>query len=270
VTRDELLQWAAKELQHHEGMRDAHRLLSKLDPTQSKPDFSIDEADRYAALVRERKEGRPVAQILGYRDFWKDRFLVTSDVLDPRPETEHVIEAALSLAIPARILDLGTGTGCIALSLAREFPSATIVATDISEKALNVARQNAAGLGFDQRVRFIQSDWFDAVEDVFDLVVSNPPYIASSEFEGLDQDILDYEPRLALSPGEDGLLAYRTIFAKLADHLKAEGHAIFEHGWAQAGPLTKIAETHGFVREKLVKDLSGKERISVFKRNSSF
>ena len=270
MTRDELLQWAAKELQHREGMRDAHRLLSKLDLTQSKPDFSVDEADQYAALVLERKGGRPVAQILGYRDFWKDRFLVTSDVLDPRPETEHVIEAALTLAVPERILDLGTGTGCIALSLAREFPSASIVATDISEKALDVARQNAARLGFNERVRFVESDWFDTVEGVFDLVVSNPPYIASSEFEGLEQNILEYEPQMALSPGEDGLLAYRTIFANLTDHLKANGQVIFEHGWAQAGPLNKIAETHGFVRETLVKDLSGKERISVFERNSSF
>ncbi|MEM9716860.1 MAG: peptide chain release factor N(5)-glutamine methyltransferase [Pseudomonadota bacterium] len=249
-------QWAIAELGNREGAGDARRLRDAADG----------DVAHFRKMVAVRKAGRPIAQILGYRDFWKDRFRVTPDTLDPRPETEHLIEAALQYGPFDRILDLGTGTGCVALSLAREFPHADILATDISAKALAVAQGNAVILKI-TTVRFVHSDWYSDVEGQYDLIVSNPPYIPEDDLKDLNMEVLQYEPIEALTPGQDGMSAYRALFAGAQKHLNPKGYMIFEHGFDQAEQLHSLGRQNGFDRKSFIKDLSGKDRISVFQEN---
>ena len=266
MTRDQVLQWAAQELAHREGMVDARKLLGLLDTFFESEELTKAGFAALKEMVAKRQSGMPMAQILGYRDFWKDRFKVTESVLDPRPETEHLIETVIELCNPKTILDLGTGSGCIALSLAREFPEANISATDVSEQALSVAKENWELLELSAQVRFVQSDWFENVSGQFDLIVSNPPYIAKAELADLDMEVLAHEPLSALSPGDDGLVAYRFIFSDAASYLEPDGLIVLEHGWQQADPLLQLAAKFDFYRVKLVKDLSGKDRITAFSR----
>ncbi|MEM9715173.1 MAG: peptide chain release factor N(5)-glutamine methyltransferase, partial [Pseudomonadota bacterium] len=233
--------WAIAELSNREGAGDARRLRDAADG----------DVERFRNMVAARKSGQPIAQILGYRDFWKDRFRVTPDTLDPRPETEHLIETALEYGPFDCILDLGTGTGCIALSLAREFPKADILATDVSPKALAVAQENAATLQI-TTVRFLHSDWYSDVQSKFDLIASNPPYIPEDDLKDLNMEILQHEPIGALTPGQDGLSAYRAIFGGARKHLNPEGYVIFEHGFDQADQLCSLGQDHGFDRKSLV------------------
>ena len=219
MTYEEALRWAAKELKNREGMSDARKLVGHLGVDVGSSLLSPSDEIYLKEMVEDRKQGKPVAQILGYRDFWKDRFIVTKDVLDPRPETEHLIEAAIEFSRPDTILDLGTGSGCIALSLAREFPDAKINASDCSWAALSIAKKNAIELGLGDRVSFFHSDWFENVTQSYDLIVSNPPYIAQSEFVGLELDVLFHEPDMALSPGGNGLRSYIEILKNSAGHL---------------------------------------------------
>ncbi|AMY68960.1 HemK family modification methylase [Frigidibacter mobilis] len=162
--------------------------------------------------VAARAARQPVSQITGSRLFWGRAFRVTRDTLDPRPETETLIAAALERRF-ARVLDLGTGTGCIVLTLLAEQPEARGMGTDLSPAALAVAAGNAAALGLAERVELVASDWFAGVAGRFDLIVSNPPYIAADEMAALDPEVRDWEPHLALTPGGDGLDAYRAIAA---------------------------------------------------------
>ncbi|MEM0976653.1 MAG: peptide chain release factor N(5)-glutamine methyltransferase [Pseudomonadota bacterium] len=247
------------------GRGDARRLLfSDLVTEGSDRDLTSEEFDRFKDRIQARMRGQPVAQIIGYRDFWKSRFIVTGDVLDPRPETEHIIEAALTLPNVTRILDLGTGSGAIALSLAQEFPEAHVVATDISRSALDIARQNAEELDLTSRVTFVESCWYATLSDTFDLIVSNPPYIAQDEMAELSASVRDFEPHLALTPGGDGLESYRIIFEGAPEALRGRGDIILEHGAAQAKAVSDIAENAGFFRQSLIRDLSGLDRVSHF------
>ncbi len=225
---------------------------------------SAEVAERFRAHVLRRAKREPVSQIIGYREFWGRRFSVTSDVLDPRPETETLIEAALKLH-PQRILDLGTGSGILAITLELEIPGAEVVAVDISPDALRVADINARALG--SEVEFLRSDWFAAVEGQFDLIVSNPPYISASERPSLSPELLDHEPAIALFADEDGLLAYKTIAQSADNYLTPDGRILVEIGHSQTKQVTEIFAQNQYRLDNLHQDMSGHDRILEFSRN---
>ncbi len=216
-------------------------------------------ADRLAGLAARRCAREPMAHILGLRAFYEHDFRVTADVLDPRPETEVLVGAALGAPF-SQVLDLGTGTGCILLSLLAARTQATGVGTDISEAALEVARRNAQELGLAARCRFLRADWFDGVSGRFDLIVSNPPYIAAWEMERLAPE-LRFEPRLALTDEGDGLGAYRAIAAGAAAHLSPGGRLLLETGWTQGPAVSDILRAEGFCALRILSDLDGRDRV---------
>lgn len=215
---------------------------------------------RFRALVAERARRRPLSHLTGRRLFWGRGFAVTPDVLDPRPETECLV--ALALARPfARVLDLGTGSGAILLTLLAERPEAEGLGTDLSEPALAVARANAAALGTGARARFLRADWFAGVAGRFDLIVSNPPYVAAAEMAGLAPEVRDWEPHLALSPGGDGLGAYRAIAAGAGAHLAPGGRLLVEIGPSQGGAVAALLAAAGLAGIAVHPDLDGRDRV---------
>lgn len=218
-------------------------------------------ARRLERFLAAREARQPVAQIIGHRLFWGREFEVTGDVLDPRPETEEIVALARARGPAARILDLGTGSGALALTLLAEWPGARAVATDLSEAALAVARRNAGRLGVAERVEFLVSDWFEAVEGRFDLVICNPPYIAAAELAALAPEVRDWEPLAALSPGGDGLGAYRAIAAGLGGHLAPGGAALLEIGADQGPAVVDIFNSATICTVTLHKDMSGRDRV---------
>jgi release factor glutamine methyltransferase len=201
-----------------------------------------------------------VAQITGQRAFWGRQFRVTAEVLDPRPETECLIEAALALRW-SRVLDLGTGSGCILLTLLAERKSATGLGTDISAAALAVARGNAAGLGLASRAEFRLADWWQGVEGRFDLIVANPPYIAAAEMADLAPEVRLWEPAGALSPGGDGLAAYRALAAGALEHLGPGGHMLLEIGPSQGRAVPALLAQSGLDGAEVLPDLDGRDRV---------
>lgn len=247
--------------------RDALRLLAhaagwdvgRLSIELGQP-IASDIAARFDHAIAQRAAGRPVAKITGWRDFWAGRFRVTDDVLDPRPDTETLIEAALQHPFQ-RVLDLGTGSGCIVLSLLAERPAATGVGCDISPAALDVARANAADHGLGARVSFVQSDWFSAIEGRFDLVVSNPPYIALDEMADLAIEVRAHDPFCALSDGGDGLGAYRSIAAGIGRVLRPQGMVLVEIGPSQAAAVAQLFQNAGLVEIAVLPDLDGRDRV---------
>ena len=214
----------------------------------------------YDQAIAARATRQPVSQITGDRAFYGRSFRVTPETLDPRPDTETLIEAALARPF-RRVLDLGTGTGCILLTLLAERPEATGLAVDLSVAALDVARANAEALGLAARASFKQSDWFAAVTGDFDLIVSNPPYIAASEMPGLAPEVRDWEPRLALTPGGDGLGAYRAIAAGAMAHLREEGMILVEIGPTQAVDVSALFGGAGFSDLGVGQDIDGRDRV---------
>ena len=223
-----------------------------------------DAAARFDAAIAARSRRQPVAQITGQRAFWGRMFAVTHDVLDPRPETETLVAAALARPA-ARVLDLGTGSGCILLTLLAEWPQAAGIGTDVSGPALAVAADNAAALGLADRTTLRQGDWtgcIDAARDgPFDLIVSNPPYIAAAEMAGLAPDVRDWEPPGALSPGGDGLAAYRAILPAVPRLLAPGGRVLLEIGPSQAASVTDIARAAGLCRIDVLRDMDGRDRV---------
>lgn len=218
----------------------------------------------FATLVTARAARQPVAQIIGKRAFYGREFIVTPDVLDPRPDTELLVDTALEQAFDS-VLDLGTGSGCILLTLLAERARATGIGGDLSADALAVAVRNAAALGLESRARFTQGSWFEVVQPdaCFDLIVSNPPYIAADEMPGLAADVRDWEPHLALTPGGDGLDPYRILTKKAAQHLTANGRLIVEIGAGQGRAVHAMFAKAGFQHPKVLKDLSGHDRVVV-------
>lgn len=214
----------------------------------------------FAAWVLRRAAREPVSRILGRRAFWAHDFAVTADVLDPRPDTEALVEAALRGPF-ARVLDLGTGSGCILVSLLHERREATGLGTDISEAALAVAARNAAATGVAPRVAFLRADWLNGVTGTFDLIVSNPPYIAEAEMAGLAPEVGLWEPRGALTPGGDGLDAYRAIVAGAPARLAIGGRLMVEVGWTQAAAVAGLMEGAGLSGIAVTKDLGGRDRV---------
>lgn len=217
-------------------------------------------AARFTAMVDERARFRPVAQITGLRRFWGRDFVVTGAVLDPRPETETLVALALEDGA-ARVLDLGVGSGAILLTLLAEWPQAEGVGTDIDAAALDVAAWNAARLGVAARAALVRADWAAGVDGRFDLVVSNPPYIAAAEMDGLSRDVREWEPWGALTPGPTGLEAYARIAAALPGLLAPGGRVLLEIGPTQGPAVAGMLAEAGLGRIAVHADLDGRDRV---------
>lgn len=215
---------------------------------------------RFHAIIAARQNRQPLAQILGYAMFRDRAFRVTPDVLAPRADTETLLDAALA-ASPRRILDLGTGPGTIVLSLLAELPDATAVASDISQPALDVAAENAERFGLQLQVELTRSAWFDQISGEFDLIVSNPPYVDAETYATLAPEITQWEPAIALTPGGDGLDAYRIITKGAPSHLTPGGHLMVEIGHDQGAAVAKMFQEAGFHDVQILRDLNGKDRV---------
>ena len=215
----------------------------------------------FKTLLEKRLKFQPISQIIGQRYFWKSKFLVTSDVLDPRPDTETLIEHALSLGKFNRILDLGTGSGCILLSLLNEYKEANGIGIDISKKALNIAKKNADLLNLKHRALFKLGNWCENIAGKFDLIVSNPPYISEYEMTNLSKDVLNWEPRIALTPEGDGLEAYKYILNGAKKLLKPNGKLILEIGYNKRDDVSNLLKSNNYKNITFIKDINNKDRI---------
>ncbi len=222
-------------------------------------------------LVRQRLDGCPLAYLLGYKEFWGLTFRVNRSVLIPRPETELVVEKILTLPLPPEpsILDVGTGSGNIAISLGKELPSARIIATDVSKRALRLAAVNAR-LNQVNNVRFILSDLFKTFEEsqlTFDLIVSNPPYVARADWQKLDRAVRDFEPKKALLAGQDGLNFIRRLVKKAGQFLQPTGCLVMEIGAGQAREVVGLLEA-GWSQIEIDNDYSGLPRVVSARKKS--
>ena len=228
-------------------------------------EFGPEEVEEFNRLLERRIKREPTAYILGEKEFYSRSFMVTPDVLIPRPETEILVEEALKILgnlISPSIIDVGTGSGCIAVTLGCERQDARIFATDISYEALLVARKNSERLGVSRRVSFIHADLLGCFKDKsFDLVVSNPPYVKGSDYISLDRDVRDYEPKLSLLGGEEGIDYIKEIVPQSKRALKKGGWCVIEVGVNQSGRAREMFEEAGFEDISLTKDLSGIERV---------
>lgn len=229
--------------------------------------LSDSELMAYDALVDRRAAREPMAQILGEREFWSLNFRVTADTLDPRPDSEAIIEAVLQY-VPRKdnrmlMADFGVGTGCLLLSLLSEYPLAHGLGVDVSEAALAVAEKNAHSLGLSTRTHFHNTSWGEGVIGRYDVIVSNPPYIREGDMEELEPEVTQYEPRGALVGGKDGLDAYRALMPHVKRLLAPQGVAVLEFGEGQAADVTAIAEANGLRQLETRCDLAGIERCVV-------
>jgi release factor glutamine methyltransferase len=229
-------------------------------------------ADRFEALLARRIAREPLSFIVGSREFWGLTFDVTPAVLIPRPETELVIEAALEVVpdrdASPRVVDLGTGSGCLAVAFATERPHARIVAVDTSAAALAVARRNVTRHGVDRQVMMVRCDLFAGLRGQFDLVISNPPYVADVDRAGLQPEVRDYEPAAALFAGADGLSIIRQLLAAAPGALSAGGHLVIEFGYGQAERVTGlISDTAGLTMTGIRRDLQGTPRVAIARRS---
>jgi release factor glutamine methyltransferase len=230
--------------------------------TRADQELSEAEAERLAELLRRRLAGEPIAYIVGKREFFGLDFAVSEAVLIPRPDTELIVELAIERLPPrGRLLDMGTGSGAIAVSVAHSRRDAAVTALDVSEAALAVARTNAENN--QASVRFLRSDWFNALDagETFELIASNPPYIAAGD-EHLSQGDLRFEPAGALTDHADGLSALRTIIAGSPRHLVAGGWLLLEHGYDQAAAVRALLDAGGYLEVQSWRDLGGIERVS--------
>ena len=252
----------------------AHVLEMRKVDVITRPDQVLTELqeEQFQQLVERRCRKEPLAYIVGHREFWSLEFKVNPSVLIPRPETEKMIEHLRSLAgdeasgKEIRILDVGTGSGILAIVAALEFPKARVTAVDDSDKALAIARDNAFRHHVTERLEFIKMnfmrDWNFPQSDLYDYILSNPPYIPSKQLEQLMPDVRDFEPRFALDGGPDGLACYRYIIANAFSCLKPGGVLIFEVGEGQAGVVKQYLQDHsGFGEIEIIQDLSGRERV---------
>jgi release factor glutamine methyltransferase len=242
---------------------DRARLLTQSDRVLEAREIAV-----ISALAARRLKHEPVSRILGRKEFWSLPLRVTPDVLVPRPETETVIEGALDFVVRGglrmeklRILDIGTGSGALLLALLRELPNAIGTGTDLSAAALEVARANAGQCGLESRCSFIACDIASGVQGPFDLVVSNPPYIARDEIAALAPEVRDYDPRIALDGGEDGLVAYRAIAAEAQRLLAAGGRMFVELGAGQEAAVRTLFTNAGLTVGTARKDLAGISRV---------
>lgn len=221
--------------------------------------------DAFDALLERRIAGEPIAYILGEWEFFSRTFEVRPPVLVPRPETEHLVEAVVeSVGERApRILEIGAGSGCVAVSLACERPDAHITATDIRCGNLELARRNAVRHEVEARIAFIESDLFERVSGAFDIICSNPPYVAEPDWPKLSSTIRDYEDRAALVSGPDGLDCIRRLIARAPEHLNPAGRLIFEFGAGQRPAIESLLRDAGYREVRFVQDLAGIDRVAI-------
>ena len=245
----------------------AEMLLRQEDPTPE----GFEEP--FNALIERRARREPAAYIRGLQEFWSRDFEVTPDVLIPRPESELIVEELLALlpvdapALPRRVADIGTGSGCIAVTVAAERPHVHLVATDISRPALDVARKNATRTGVSAQIEFLECAYLSGTTGKFDFILSNPPYVAAAEYEQLQPEVREYEPEIALQAGEDGLRDIRQIVDVSAERLKPGGTLFMEIGHTQASALADLIE--GFPSLTLARisnDLQRIPRVAVIER----
>ena len=226
-------------------------------------ELQADVIEAFSSMSAERLRGVPLAYLLGHREFWSLKLKITRDVLIPRPETELLVEWGLELASRydlESMLDLGTGSGAIALAVQHDAPHLSVTASDVSESALRVARENAEGLGL--TVEFIESSWFDALgQRRWALIASNPPYVAADDAH-LQKGDLRFEPSTALTDGGDGLSSIQEIVSDAPNHLEAGGWLLIEHGYDQAADVRSILELNGFSKVSLRNDLAGRPRVT--------
>jgi release factor glutamine methyltransferase len=227
----------------------------------------------FSRLVERRARREPAAYICGKQEFWSHDFDVTPDVLIPRPETELIVEELLNLlpvdapALPRRVADIGTGSGCIAISVAAERPHVHVVATDISRAALDVARRNAAKLGTAPRIEFLECAYLSGTTGAFDFILANPPYISAAEYEELPPEVREYEPATALMAGDDGLRDIRQIIDVAAARLKPGGTLFMESGHTQGDPVTRLIEQFpSLTLSRISTDLQRIPRVAVVER----
>lgn len=255
-----------KEISGSNSIREARILLEFVLKNQEKflktnHNISNNDFIIFQRLIKKRLKFQPISQIIGERYFWKNKFFINSDVLDPRPDTETLIEHTLSFGSFFNILDLGTGSGCIILSLLDEYNAAMGIGVDKSKKALNVAQKNAELLNLNDRVKFQLGNWCDGLDNKFDLIVSNPPYISEKEILGLSNDVINWEPRIALTPEDDGLGAYKNIINGVKNILIPNGRLIFEIGHAQGNEVSNLLKSNNFKEINIVKDINNKDRV---------
>lgn len=222
-----------------------------------------DQRTRFSLGLARRVAREPLSHITGRRAFWDREFRVTADVLDPRPETESLLAEALHRGPFGRVLDLGTGSGCLIISLLAEWSQATGTGTDISGRALDVAAQNAKIHGVTPRLDLIKTDWIDRLTGPYDLIVSNPPYIRAEEMHHLAPEVRDYEPLMALSPGGDGLDAYRAIATRSGQVLGPGGLLMLEIGATQSLEVSAILANTGWNVLAVIPDLDQRPRVIV-------
>ena len=226
--------------------------------------LSTEQAEQFWRLIKQRQQGQPIAYLTGEREFWSRSFMVSPDVLIPRPDSELLIEISLALFSPQQVgnmLDLGTGSGILGITLAAERPTATVTATDISPAALQIAQANARQLGVNN-IRFLQSNWFAAIADTaFDLIISNPPYIAADD-PHLQQGDVRFEPQTALVSPDNGLQDIRILADQARNYLKAGGHLLIEHGYNQLDAVQDIFNAFNYQQIATHHDLSGNPRVT--------
>ena len=287
-SRASLLAWAASELDGviEQAKFEAELLLAECENVDrvhilTWPEKTVlsEVSQKYKSWIQRRSAGEPLAYIVGFKEFWSLRLKVSPAVLIPRPETEVLVQWALEIAqldktktLDPCLLDLATGSGAVALALADELPELEVLATDISEDALLIAKENAINLHLDN-IEFVRSNWFDAFENPihgskvfskFNLIVSNPPYIAEDDTHLAD---LKYEPELALSSGADGLNALRTIVEEAPTYLTDGGYLLLEHGYDQGEAVRALLAARGFSQVATRRDDGGNERVSGGKWN---
>ena len=257
----ELAAQESREILEHVFELSAADLIIRADDPPEK-----DKLTQIQSILDRRVHGEPLDNILGYREFYGRRFEVSKHVLSPRGDTEVLIEAALEQiqeGRPGNILDIGTGSGAIAITMTAERPFVRAVATDVSPKAIETARRNALMLGVDKQIEFRQGSWFDPVQEQekFDVIMSNPPYISEKAYSELSDEVRSSDPKIALLGGEDGLSAYRLILAQAPRFLKSGGMIIFEIGFDQGVSVSDLCHSAGFDPIKVRKDLAGHDRV---------
>ena len=229
--------------------------------------LSIEEQKSFDDIIGRRIKREPVAKIIGKKEFWGREFVVSQKTLDPRPDSETIIYSVFEL-YPDRksnikIMDLGTGSGCLLLTLLAEYPYASGIGIDISEEALNVAKTNADKLGLAKRGSFVLNNWTEGISGKFDLIISNPPYIKNSDIEHLEPEVSGYDPYLALAGGVDGLDCYKFIAPAVRHFLNENGHIVFEFGMGQENDIRNIIENSGMKFISFKSDMAGLPRCIV-------
>ena len=255
------------------------QILEKSNPvyTHEQVNISKNQIINFRSLVKQRQKGKPVSRILNKRNFWKREFMLNQETLDPRPDSEILIEAVLehfpNKSQLLKILDLGSGTGCLGLSLSEEYEYSQISFADVSKKSLEIVEKNSHQFRSKARLKYINLDWCTYDWDVqllnfeqkekFDVIISNPPYIPSNEIKFLETEVKDYDPTLALDGGNDGLSAYRSIIPSLKNLVKSDGKIFFEIGKGQENIVSQIALQHGLISIDCKRDLSNIIRVII-------